>query len=325
MKRVGDLYGKICSMDNLKLADAKASKGKSNQYGVILHNENKDKNLLMLQQLLINKTYKTSPYQVFKIFEPKEREVYRLPYFPDRITHHAIMNILEPIFLKCFTSDTYSCIKKRGIHAAAFAVKKALQDVQGTTYCLKLDITKFYPNIDHETLKQLLQRKIKDQNLLWLLDEIIESADGLPIGNYLSQYFANFYLTYFDHWLKEQKGVKYYFRYADDMVIFHHDKSYLHSLLSDIRNYLQAKLKLTIKDNYQIFPIKSRGIDFVGYKFYHTHVLLRKSIKQNFARMLHHNPNSSSVAAYYGWAKHCNSKNLLNKLLTNEQFQGFRH
>jgi RNA-directed DNA polymerase len=137
----------------------------------------------------------------------RKGKYYRLPYFPDRITHHAVMNILEPIFMQLFTSDTYSCIKKRGIHAAALAVKKALRNEPATRYCLKLDIKKFYPNIDHQVLKHLLRRKFKDEDLLWLLDEIIDSAPGLPIGNYLSQYFANFYLTYFDHWIKKQKAL----------------------------------------------------------------------------------------------------------------------
>jgi RNA-directed DNA polymerase len=131
-----------------------------------------------------------------------------------------------------------------------------------------------------------LRRKIKDRDLLWLLDGIIDSAPGLPIGNYLSQYFANFYLTYFDHWIKETKGVKYYFRYADDLVFLSDSKPYLHQLLADIRQYLDRELKLTIKQNYQIFPVQDSGIDFVGYRMYHTHTMLRKSIKQNFARMM---------------------------------------
>jgi retron-type reverse transcriptase len=225
------------------------------------------------------------------------------------------MNIMEPIFVSIFTADTYSCIKKRGIHAAANALKIALEDKAGTQFCLKLDIRKFYPNVNHEILKQLLRRKIKDQDLLWLLDEIIDSADGLPIGNYLSQYFANFYLTYFDHWIKEDLQVKYYFRYADDMVILSDNKSYLHQVLAEITTYLQEKLKLEVKDNYQVFPVKDRGIDFVGYVFFHTHVLLRKSIKQSFARMLSRNRNPQSTASYRGWAIHCNSRHLLKKLL----------
>lgn len=316
MRRINNLYQQICSLDNLNLADQKARKGKGWQYGVKLHDRNREQNILLLRDMLLNKTYKTSAYTTFKVYEPKEREVFRLPYFPDRITHHAVMNVLEPIFMAVFTSDTYSCIKGKGIHAAAKGVRKALQDVAGTQYCLKMDIKKFYPSVDHAILKQLLRRKIKDNDLLWLLDGIIDSADGLPIGNYLSQYLANFYLTYFDHWIKEVKRVKYYFRYADDLVFLAPDKASLHQLLSDVRQYLSQNLKLTVKENYQVFPVAARSIDFVGYRFYHTHTLLRKTIKQRFARMIAKNKNAASVASYYGWAKHANANHLLKKLLT---------
>lgn len=318
MKRINNIYPLICRLENLQLADQKASKGKAKQYGILAHQKNTEANLLQLQTVLQNKTYQTSPYTTFKVYEPKERDVYRLPYFPDRIAHHAIMNILEPIFVKCFTADTYSCIKGRGIHAAANGVKRALNDVENSTYCLKLDIKKFYPNIDHDILKALLRRKFKDNDLLWLLDEIIDSAEGVPIGNYLSQYFANFYLTYFDHWLKEIKQVKYYFRYADDIVILSSNKKQLHALLYKIKAYLSEELKLVVKENYQVFPVKARGIDFVGYKFYHTHTLLRKSIKKRFARMLKRNPNKASIASYQGWTNHCNSINLKRKLLSHD-------
>ena len=315
MKRLNMLFEKIASIENLELADQKARKGKKDQYGIKLHDRNQAANIQALHEMLVNRTYKTSPYTTFKIYEPKEREIFRLPYFPDRITHHAVMNILEPIFISSFTADTYSCIKGRGIHAAANGVKKALRDTQGTQYCLKLDIRKFYPSIHHGVLKGLLRRKFKDDGLLWLLDEIIDSVQGLPIGYYLSQYFANFYLTYFDHWLKEEKNVRYYFRYCDDLVILSSDKSHLHGLLADIRAYLAEELKLTIKDNYQVFPVPARGIDFVGYKFFHTHTLLRKSIKKNFARKVARSKALPSIASYYGWAKHCNSNHLLKKLL----------
>ena len=319
MKRIGNLYNKIISIENLHIADEKAQKGKLKQYGVQLHNKNKNQNIKALHEMLKNKTFKTSPYSIFKVYEPKEREVYRLPFFPDRIVHHAIMNVLEAIFVSTFTADTYSCIKGRGIHKCANNLKKALQDRPNTIYCLKLDVKKFYPNIDHNILKQLLRNKFKDNDLLWLLDEIIDSAKGLPIGNYLSQYFANFYLTYFDHWLKEEKKVQYYFRYADDMVILDANKHYLHQILANIKDYLNCNLKLTVKHDYQVFPVKSRGIDFVGYVFYHTHTLLRKRIKKSFAKMLKNNPNKASIASYKGWAIHCDSKHLLKKLVPNEQ------
>lgn len=313
MKRKGNLYQQIISVQNLQLADAIARKGKAKQYGVIAHSKNEAGNILKLHQMLVNKTYQTSAYSTFKIYEPKEREVYRLPYFPDRIMHHAIMLHLEPIFVATFTADTYSCIKGKGIHAASNNLKNALKDEAGTQYCLKLDIKKFYPNIDHSILKQLLRRKIKDADLLLLLDGIIDSAPGLPIGNYLSQYFANFYLSYFDHWVKEQLHVKYYFRYADDLVILSHSKEDLHQKFTAIKTYLQ-QLKLTIKSNYQIFPVAARGIDFVGYVHHHTHTLLRKTIKKAFARKVAKGITLSSLASYQGWTKHCNAKHLTKKL-----------
>ncbi|MBA4852041.1 RNA-directed DNA polymerase [Emticicia sp. BO119] len=321
MKRIGNLYTSIYDINNLYRADRLAQQGKAKQYGVIVHNRNQDENLHTLHQMLINKTYNTSAYAVFKVFEPKERDVYRLPYFPDRILHYAILNILEPVFMSVFTADSYSCIKGKGIHNTLRNLKKALKDVEGTMYCLKFDITKFYPSVNHDILKDLLRKKIKDNDLLWLLDEIIDSAPGLPIGNYLSQYLANFYLTYFDHWLKEVKKVKYYFRYADDIVILSDSKVHLHTLLAECRAYLLNNLKLIIKPNYQVFPVDARGIDFVGYVCFHTHTKLRKSIKQRFARAVKAGKGPASIASYKGWAKHGNCRNLIKKLLSNEEIQ----
>ncbi len=314
MKRKNNLFGKIISIENLKAAELKARKGKTKQPGVKEFDKDYETNILKLHSMLADKTFRTSEYITFKIYEPKERVVYRLPYFPDRIAHHAIMNILEELFVSVFTADTYSCIKGKGIHGASSSLIESLKDTTGTKYCLKLDIKKFYPNVDHQILKQLLRRKIKDNELLWLLDEIIDSADGLPIGNYLSQYLANFYLTYFDHWIKETKQEKHYFRYADDMVILSGSKTHLQELLVDIREYLDTQLKLTVKENYQVFPVASRGIDFVGYVHYHGYVLLRKSIKKNCARKAAKGINKKTKASYNGWLGHCNAKHLTKKI-----------
>lgn len=322
MKRVGNLYNKIIDIDNLRLADEKARKGKVKSYGVILHDKNKDNNILLLHKKLKNKEYKTSKYNVFKIYKPKERDIYQLPYYPDRIVHHAVMNILEPIWVSMFTADTFSCIKGRGIHGCWKKVKKALKDEENTKYCLKVDIKKYYPTINHEILKSLIRKKIKCNDTLELLDEIIDSAQGIPIGNYLSQYFANIYLTYFDHYVKEKMKVKYYFRYADDMVFLHQDKKELRKIYKEINTYLKDELKLEIKHNYQIFPTQIRGIDFVGYVFRNSHILIRKSIKQNFCRKiaklkkrkLNNKEFKQGIAAWLGWCKYSNSINLLNKI-----------
>ena len=302
-------------MENLQAADMIARKGKSRQYGVLAHDKNRECNIQALHEMLLNKTFRTSAYKTFTVFDQKEREVFALPYFPDRIVHHAIMNVLEPILTDTFTADTYSCIKGRGIHSGARKLEKSLRDVPDTQYALQLDIRKYYPSIDHEILKAQLHRKIKDQDLLWLLDDIIDSAPGLPIGNYLSQALSNFYLSGLDHIIKERWGVKYYFRYCDDIVILALDKPALHLLLSSIRQYIENELKLQIKSNYQIFPVDAQGIDFMGYRFYHGHTKLRTSIKKRFAKAVASGKPLSTLAAYWGWAKHCNSNYLIKKLL----------
>lgn len=326
MKRYGNLYNKVCDMDNLFLAYQKARKGKSQSYGVIYFEKDFQKNMMAIFNDLQNETYSTSKYEVFKIYDQKEREIYRLP-FRDRIVQHAIMNILEPIWTSVFISHTYSCIKGKGIHGALKHIKHDMNDVPGTKYCLKMDVRKFYPSVDHGVIKSIIRKKIKDKKILCLLDGIIDSAPGVPIGNYLSQFLANLYLSYFDHWLKEVKQVKYYYRYADDLVILSESKEYLHELLNEIRIYLKDKLKLNLKGNYQVFPVESRGIDFVGYVFRHRRIRMRKSIKKNFCRRIAklNKKNLSvkeyrmSICSWLGWAKHCDSRNLLKSIIKDEQ------
>jgi len=326
MKRINNLFEKIVTKDNLFLAYQKARKGKSGQYGVRIFEKDVERNIDQIYAKLISGTYRTSEYSIFRIYEPKEREIFRLP-FKDRVVHHAIMNILEPIWVSVFLSHSYSCIKGKGIHGVLKAIKHDLNDVDNTQYCLKLDIKKFYPSIDHDILKNIIRKKIKDTRLLKLLDEIIESVEGVPIGNYLSQFFANLYLSYFDHYLKEEKKVKCYYRYADDMVILAPNKPYLHSLLVDMNDYLTNQLNLQIKRNYQVFPVDSRGIDFVGYVFRHTHILMRKTIKVRFCRKaaklnkkdLDPKQYKILISPHLGWAKHCDSKNLIKKILKHEE------
>lgn len=181
------------------------------------------------------------------------------------------MNITEPIWVNIFIKHTYSCIKDRGIHDVAKDLKYVLQKYpEETKYCLKIDVKKFYPSINHDILYEILQKKIKDPKLLSLLKEIIYSADGVPIGNYLSQFFANLYLAYFGHWVKEELKCKFYFRYADDIVVLSDNKEFLRTVLLSMKLYLRNVLKLELKQNYQIFPVNSRGIDFVyNYKSYY--------------------------------------------------------
>ena len=210
MKRHGDLIKPISSLSNVRLADNHARQNTKSKYEVYVHDSNQDVENVILSENLENGTYKTSEYNTFKIYEPKERLIFKLPYYPDRIAHHAIMNILKPIWIKTFIHQTYSSIEGRGIHMLKNELFKVLQEYpKETTYCLKMDVHKFYPSINHDILKIQIRKKIKDNKTLALLDEIIDSTDsltpgvGVPIGNYLSQYFANVYLSEFDHIMKE--------------------------------------------------------------------------------------------------------------------------
>jgi len=350
MKRHGNLYSKIYEMDNLKLAHRNARKGKGWYKEVKMVNSDEEHYLKILQEQLMNKTYKTSEYETFlKTDGVKEREIYKLPYFPDRICQWAIMQVIEPILIKNFTKDTYSAIPGRGIHPVVkqlrgyhkkigdkedYVPSIFMSDPMGTQYTLKLDVKKFYPNIDHAILKAKYRRLFKDDALLWLLDEIIDSTPGdigIPIGNYLSQYSGNFYLSSFDHWIKEVKGVKHYFRYMDDIVIFGSNKERLHQLKHDIGEYFRTELKLSIKENWQVFPTFIRGVDYVGYRFFFDYTLLRKSTCKNFKKKMTQiqkkclndgQMNFSewcSVNSYKGWLMWCDSYRLSEKYITPVQ------
>jgi hypothetical protein len=332
MKRINNLFEKIYDYDNLKLANKNAQKGKKYYHDVKMVNDNEDFYLQKLQKSLIDKTFKNSKYSIFKKNDRgKEREIYRLPYFPDRILHHAILQILEPIWKKTLIRDTYQSIKGRGVHDGFRRVKKSFQklneNLSDNIYCLKIDIKKFYPSINNDILKQIIRRKIKDDNLLWLLDEIINSTKGVPIGNYLSQYFANLYLSYFDHWIKENMKIKYYFRYCDDMVVLHENKEFLQKLLSEIKFYLFFNLTLELKNNYQIFPINKRRLDYLGIVFDNEKVYLRKNIAKNFKRKIKNVKSNieqpltkieNGLMSYYGWVKISKSFDLWNKYFDDD-------
>lgn len=312
MKRIGNLFEKVVNLNNLHLAELAVRKGKSKKKYVIEFNKNRTENIWKLYLELINNSYKVSKYQSLTIYEPKKR-ILSKPNYRDRIIHHAVIQILEPILTKCFISQTYSCIKNRGLHKGLKVLNSYLKDKENTKYTLKLDIKKFYQSVGNKILINLLKTKFKDKKLLNLLEIIINSHKALPLGSYTSQWFGNFYTNKFNHWLKEKKKVKYLVIYCDDYVILHHSKKYLHNLRKEIQEYLKENLNLELS-NYQVFPT-NKGIDFLGYVSYPTHIKIRKSIKQRWIKMLKTNQNSKSIASYTGWLKYCNSINLKNKYL----------
>lgn len=316
MKRYGGLKDKILSDQNIILAEKNARRGKKNTYGVKRFDRRQDLTLDAIKQQLSNCNYKTSEYKTFKIYEPKERVIYQLPYYPDRIVHHILMNILEPIFVKWFIKNTYACIKNRGIHSMQNDIEKDLRKFpEETKWCLKLDIRKFYPSINKSILYNILTTKIKDKWLLSILKEIIESSEnGVPIGNYLSQFFANIYLTETDHWAKEILRIKFYYRYCDDIVIFGKDKCDLYNTYRKIGQHLSfVELKLK---NPKLF-LTDFGVDFAGYVFRHSHTLLRKTMKIRFKRVVRKynvsfaDKEKRRLSSYYGWLIHCDGIHLL--------------
>lgn len=361
-------------MENLELAYKNAKKGKGWYKEVQQIAKRPYYYLAGLRWMLKNHKYHTSEYGVFvKRDGKKEREIYKLPFFPDRIAQWAVLQVIEPQLLAYFTDDTYSAIPNKGIHAAFKKMRKAVDEhPEEMTYCLKVDCKKFYPSIDHDILKQKFRRKYKDPELLELIDEVIDSIStcpateeniafysaqgkeirivsyddpekkfiegiGIPIGNYFSQYDGNFYLAEFDHWMKEVKHIKHYYRYMDDICIFASTKEELHQILDDIMVYLQEKLNLRLKGNYQIFPSFVRGIDFVGYRIFKDYTLLRKSTCQEFKRRMTairakvesgHEMNYSewcSINSYKGWLKHCDSDRLAEKYIEPIQLYADRY
>lgn len=322
MKRIGYLFEKVCDMDNLRMAEANAGTGKGSRQEVAKFRDNLEQNLADIRAQLVNRTYHTSQYTCFIKHEPKERVIYKLPY-RDRVVQWAIMQVLVDIWTPIFTRDTYACIKGRGVHSLLQRLRKELRnDPDGTKYCYKIDIRKFYPSITHSILKEVVRQRIKDPALLWLLDDIIDSADGVPIGNYISQYFANLYLAELDHIVKEQWGVKYYYRYADDIVVLSDSKEFLHGIHTKMVQYLAEHRRLELKPNYQIFPVEARGIDFIGYVTRHTYCRARKRNKKALCKIvakLRHKGLTGEeirlrVASRLGFIVHADSKHLINIL-----------
>lgn len=273
-------------MDNLIEAHKQARKGKGHYQAVKNTDAHLEERLQEIQTMLKDGTYVVGEYKTQTIVDKgKTRNLQKLPYYPDRIIQWAIMLQIEDIFDKNICYFSCASIKNRGLNRAYNLTKRYLHnDVTGTRYCLKIDIAKFYENIDRQILKQMLATKFKDRQLLKLLYQIIDSAPkdkGVPIGAYLSQYFANFYLSGLDHYIKETLGAKYCIRYMDDIVIFNDSKEQLHAWRQVIEEYLNIKLNLKLKKNWAIFPTDVRGVDFVGYRFYHHDIKLRKRTAKN--------------------------------------------
>ena len=286
MKRLHNIYNKFISLDNFKLAYKKALKGKKNRKFDFINkfSPDLDNKLTEIIDLIKNKTYKAGPYNIFYVTRPKLRKICVAP-FRDRIIHHALINILEERFEKYMIPNSFACRKGKGID---LALKTARKYCGKYKWFLKLDVTKYFDNIDHDLLYNTLNRLIKDKNVLWVIKNIIYSynknSTGVPIGNLTSQYFANIFLTGMDHFIKEQLKVKGYCRYMDDFIIFSDTKEELYNNLIKIKEYIYNKLKLSLHE--PVINKVSNGIPFLGFRVYKNKIKLLKKSKQNFKNKL---------------------------------------
>jgi hypothetical protein len=321
MKRIGNLYHKIYDIENIRLAHKNARKNKTHYTEVKEVDANEEYYFSLLSDMLKNKQFTNSQYDVFtKNDKGKERTIYKLPYFPDRIVQHAILQVLEPIWKKILIANTYQSIKGRGIHKAKKDVIKAIKALgyEDITYG-QLDIAKYYPSVDNEIMEKIVAKKIKCKDTIWLLSNIIQSMQGLPIGNYLSQYLGNLYLSYLDHYVKEVIKVRHYFRYCDDIVILDTDKDKIESAIQGIVDKLK-ELNLDVKADIKVRPL-SEGLDFLGFVFHRRHILLRKRIAKSFKKAVKEfrlqptKAGISSIISYNGWVVASDSYNLWNKYI----------
>lgn len=281
-------------------------------------------NILELHSKLVNKTYKHGSYQAFKINDPKPRDIHKATV-GDRIVHHAIYRMLYPFFDKKFIYDSYSCRLGKGTHRALNRFKDLTRKVSRnntqTTWVLKGDIRKFFATIDHQILRNILRQHIKDNDILWLMDEVIDSFHtknnenvGLPLGNVTSQLLINIYMNEFDQFLKRKLKVGYYIRYADDFVILSENKQYLANLIPQIAVFLKTKLDLLLNEK-KVFiqPLKS-GVDFLGWVHFFHHRILRTTTKRRMFKRLKQNSSKETLASYLGLLKHGNTYKLVKKI-----------
>lgn len=287
MKRIGHLFERVCSFENLYRAVLKARKGNlhnaaSHRYFFLLERE-----ILWLQEALLSDAYRPGAYFYFTINDPKERQIAVAP-FRDRVVHHAIVAVLEPYYEKRFIHDSYACRKGKGTHKA---IARAQSFLRKNRWFLKSDIDHFFDSVDHDILLRILHRKVKDVRLLNLIERIIrnggvEEGKGLPIGNLTSQFFANLYLHELDIFIKQELRGRHYIRYMDDFVLFHEDKEWLKDRRLRIEDFLAARLQLSLKEKATFLNQRLNGLSFLGARvFPNTVRIKRENLNRTLVRL----------------------------------------
>ncbi len=349
MRRIGGLWPQVITFENLLAAHRKARRGKRDRPAVVRFELDLERNLFDLQRGLADHSYRPGNYRLFEIYDRKPRQIAAAPY-RDRVVHHALMKLVEPALDPSFISDSYACRVGKGVHAA---VERYQSWARRYAYSLKLDVRRYFPSIDHAILKQKLRDRIKDPDVLWLFDLIIDSAPegslgeslpgddlvdlmerrcGLPIGNLTSQFLGNLYLDDLDHHLKETLRVPAYLRYVDDLILLTDGKSDLWDLSREIEQRLLLDRLRLHPHKIQLQPT-AQGLDVLGYRVFPEYRRLRRDNGYRFRRRLRQlaaayanwevdgEAVASSVFAWIGHVRHANSHGLRRSVLGSVAFR----
>lgn len=334
-KTIRNQYDKKLTYENLMKAHLESRKGKSLRKDIILFNLKQEEYIMWLYEQLKNGTYKHSGYSTFYITEPKTRRIEKSIYL-DRIVHRwYVDNFMKEYFVKSFINTSYACLEDKGMHKACIEVQNTMKHckkIWNNYYIVKMDVAKYFQNIDIQILYEILKRKIKDEKLLWLTKEILYSngqEKGLPIGNYTSQTYANIYLNELDQYAKHELKAKYYFRYMDDILVMVKTKKEAIKKLDLIRKFLHEKLKLELNSKTQIFK-SSQGVNFCGYKINEYRLKIRdqgkRKLKDKVKKLKYEIRNNKMstkeayrfLAGHMGYIEIANVKNLKDKIFYEE-------
>ncbi|WP_251183415.1 RNA-directed DNA polymerase [Anaerocaecibacter muris] len=336
MNRAKITLEQIADIENCKRAILNASKKKRRRKSVAWYVEHLDEAAERLQEFLLDPDAEFHDGErgiTYEGTKGKKRELDKPQFFPDHCAHWAVMQIVGEVLMKSYYEYSCASIKGRGTHYAKRAVERMLKDEKGTKYCLQVDVKSYYASIDKEKLVEMLERKIKDKRIIAILAKIIYAfkGAGLPIGFYTSAPLANFYLTPNDRYVKETLHITHSVRYMDDMVMYCGNKRELHEDRKKMAEFLNVKLGLRLKYNWQVYKMpylkdkkerpkrsrEHRATDFVGFKFFRYKTTIRKTIFLRLLRNIrslqkgHYTPkNCQAFMSYNGYLKHTDSENV---------------
>lgn len=313
MKSYNHIIDKIVSYDNLEKALNRSSKGKKNRKDVRWCLAHKETVIKEIQKMILNETFvppKHTPKEINDGIVRKKRTIIQPHYKYEQIIHHAIVQVISPDIER--SSYRYSCGSMPGRGATfgkKYIEKYIRENPSKCKYVLKMDIHHYFESIDHDIIIGMIRKKYHDEKFCRLMEKIIRSESGLPIGYYTSQWLANWYLQGLDYFIKQECGAKCYVRYMDDMVIIGSNKKELHKTREKVAEYLKERLNLELKDNWQVFQLKNRFIDFMGFRFYRYRTTLRRTIffrAVRKAKRLSHLTwyNACQMLSYLGWFAH---------------------